>query len=167
MIIFLGALAAVIVVLYWAYCRRAALAHQEKLAELMLEYFERDDISEADKDSAYWSYRFARAWLFMPVMAVLSVAAIFVAVVLGRLDADLSNVKKNSARNDIMDAAMQMYMAKNPITFIIFMAASLALIGIILPFGFIFHRLKAMPSPASLYSLIVAKASHSSERHAH
>lgn len=167
MSIFFGAVAAAVIVLYWVWCGRAALAHQSRLADLMVAYFERDDISEADKDSAHWAYTLSRMWIFMPAMAVLSVVAIFLAIVTARLDSDMSKVASNTARNDIMDAAVKMYMAKNPITFIVFMSASLMVIGAMLPFGFFFNRLKSIPSPTSIYSVIASRASHATQRHAH
>lgn len=167
MSIFLGALAAIFTVAYWVFCRHSALAHQSHLGELMVAYFDREDVSEASKDSAYWAYNLSRTWFFMPIMAVLSVAAFFFAIVTARLDSDMSKIKTDTARNDIMDAALKMYMAKNPITFIVFMTASLVIISVMLPFGFIFNRLKSVPSPTSIYSLIANKASHFVGRHAH
>lgn len=165
--IFFGALAAAAIILYWVQCRRSALIHQSRLADLLVAYFEKDDVSESDKEAAYWTYNFSRMWIFMPAMAVISVGAFLFAIVAGRLDSDVETIKSNGARNEIMDTALKMYMAKNPLTFIIFMAGSLSLIGMMLPFGFIFRGLKSIPSPASIYSAIAAKASHPVRRHAH
>jgi hypothetical protein len=167
MSIFFGAIGAAIIVLYWVWCRRSALVHQARLGDLLVSYFDRDDVSESDKDAAYWTYSFSRTWFFMPAMAILSVFAFLYAIIADRLDSSLANIKRDDSRDEIMDVAIKMYMARNPISFILFMAGSLSIIGMMLPFGFIFRGLKSIPSPASVYSAIADRASHPDRRHAH
>ena len=163
--ILLGLTGSLLVVAYWAYCRRAALVHQERLASLIADYFEQDDVSDPDKDAAYWTYKMARTWLFVPVMTVISPIAILVGIVAGGIESKMEQIHADTRRNDIMDAALKMYMTRNPLTAALFMTATAVIIGIFIPVGILFNRLKSFPSATAVYSAIANSASHQPSRH--
>ena len=150
------------VLAYWVICRQAALKHQERAAELLIAYLGRDDISERDKDIAHTNYRMLRAWVSLPLIALVSPLFIAKAV----FSKDFENVGRGDpARNEIMDASMMMYVTKNPVTSIVFMSAVLISIGVLAPIGMAFNRLKSIPSLESLFRSIAITASDSAHIH--
>ncbi|WP_017905322.1 hypothetical protein [Pseudomonas asplenii] len=163
----LGFAAAAAVVAYWAYCRRAAVTHQMRLATLVENYLE-SDASAADKDCAYFVYTFARYWLYVPVMTALVPVVLIIKLVSGGSMIDTQDGEPKEARDAIIDASFKMYMTKNPITSAVFFTATAVMIGLVLPLGIIFKRLKSVPSAMDIYGFIAQGATHSQgRRHAH
>lgn len=161
----MGFAAAAAVVAYWAYCRRAAVVHQQRLAELVGAYIE-GDASPDDKDCAYLLYRLARTWLYVPVMTLLVPVVLIFKLVGGKSTGE--EWVNNDPREAIIDASLKMYMVKNPITAAVFFTATAVMIGLVMPLGIIFKRLKSIPSTMDLYGSIAQKATHAQgRRHAH
>lgn len=150
------------VLAYWVICRQAALKHQMRAADLLVAYLDREDISERDKDIAHTNYRMLRAWVSLPLIALVSPFVIAKGVFSKDFD---SMGRADSDRNEIMDASMMMYVTKNPATSIIFMSAVLISIGVIAPIGMAFNRLKSIPSLESLFRSIAITASDSAHIH--
>lgn len=140
--------AAALVIGYWIMCRRVALGHQKRVGQLLVEYFAREDVSDADKDAAYTVYSGARHWLAMPLMTLAAAPMILLAVFAGKIE---SLGRADTERNDIMDTSVQMYITRNPITSIACMFLVFTFLSVVTPFGFLFNTIKSIPSPSTLY----------------
>lgn len=155
---------AMLIVVYWIVCRRRSLAHREKAADLLVEYFDKKGVSEKDKDAAHFFYRFATSWFFMPLMTVLAFP-----VILGK------TLSKRSATGDgakdkdlIIDEMMKMYMFRNPITGAVCFLAFFVMVSAALLLGLFANRLRSIPSPSAVYMTTAAKVyHHPPRRHAH
>ena len=160
----LAAATAAGVVVYWAFCRRVSLRHREKAAELLGTYFQDESVSKSDKDSIYFTYRWASNWTFLPVVAVGGVLVMPFMLLSGKA----ISRKQSESHTEIMDSIMKMYITRNPITAVVCFQAifiQLALFGII---GLLFDRLKAIPTPSMIVSSMATKAAHSPlGHHAH
>lgn len=158
--IILALISAFAVILYWVSCRKAALKHQEKVADLLEKYFEDHKVSEEDRDSIYWTYRFARLWIFMPAMTLL--APIWLALSILIRGAGHVPRKPSAQHSEIIDYIVRMYVAKNPITSMICMPVFLFSVAVLSIIGLVTNRMKAIPTLASLYSSVAQTASHAS-----
>ncbi len=158
--IILALISAFAVILYWVSCRKAALKHQEKVAELLEKYFEDHKVSEEDRDSAYWTYRFARFWAFVPVMTI--VTPIWLALSIVLRGAGHVAKKPNAQHSEIIDSIVKMYVAKNPLTSMICMPVLLFSVAVLSIIGMVTNRMKAIPTLASLYTSVAKTASHAS-----
>lgn len=159
--IFFALVSAAAVILYWVSCRRAALKHQEKVAELLESYFEDHKVSEGDRDSAYWTYRFARSWFFMPAMTV--IAPIWLAASILIRGPGYVARKPTEKHQEIIDSLVKMYVAKNPLTSMVCLPVLLVAIAFLSVIGLASNRLKSIPTPAALYSAVADTASHASK----
>lgn len=149
------------VILYWVSCRKAALKHQEKIAVLLESYFEDHKVSEEDRDSAYWTYRFARSWFFMPAMTIVAPAWLAVSILVR--GSGYTAKKPSALHSEIIDTIVKMYVAKNPLTSMVCMPVFLVAVAFLSIIGLVFNRLKSIPTPASLYSAVADTASHASK----
>jgi len=154
-------ISAAAVILYWVSCRRAALKHQEKVADLLDSYFEDHKVSDDDRDSAYWTYRFARSWFFMPAMTI--VAPIWLAASILIRGPGYAPRKPTALHSEIVDTIVKMYVAKNPLTAMVCLPVLLVAVAVLSIIGLVSNRLKSIPTPASLYSAVADTASHASK----
>ncbi|WP_421547390.1 hypothetical protein [Pseudomonas sp. QD4] len=135
-----------IVVAYWYICRIRSLAHREKAAGLLTDYFNRHSVSEKDKDDAERFYMMARSWAFMPAMTLVVFPVLLVRALIRRPDRVSSK-----ERLEITDAVMKMYLSRNPITGTICLALfSLAAVMAVF-IGLLINRVRAVPSAPSAY----------------
>ncbi|WP_460067540.1 hypothetical protein [Pseudomonas sp. H1_G08] len=158
--IILALICAFAVILYWVSCRNASLKHQEKVAELLEKYFEDHKVSEDDRDSAYWTYRFARLWIFMPAMTL--VAPVWLALSILIRGAGHVPRKPSAQHSEIIDSIVKMYVTKNPLTSLVCMPVFLFSVAVLSIIGLVTNRMKAIPTLASLYSSVAHTASHAS-----
>lgn len=164
MVFALAGAAAALMVGYWIFCRRVSLRHRQKAATLLDSYFKDENVSESDKDSAYFTYRWARHWHFLPFMTVAGLIVLPVMVLAAK---DVGRMQSETQK-EIMDSVMMMYITRNPFTAVIclqVMFLVLAIFGIV---GLLFDRLKAIPSPSAMVSSMASRAAHSHlAHHAH
>jgi hypothetical protein len=158
--IILALISAFAVILYWVGCRKAALKHQEKVAELLEKYFEDHKVSELDRDSAYWTYRFARFWVFMPAMTIITPIWLALSIIV-RGPGYVAR-KPDAQHSEIIDSIVKMYVAKNPLTSMVCMPVFLFSVAVLSIIGMVTNRMKAIPTLASLYTSVAQTASHAS-----
>lgn len=158
--IVLALISAFAVILYWLSCRKAALKHQERVADLLEQYFNDHQVSELDRESAYWTYRFGRLWIFMPAMTL--IAPIWLALSILIRGAGYTAKKLNAQHSEIIDSIIKMYVAKNPLTSMICMPIFLFSVAVLSIIGLVTNRMKTIPTLESLYSSVAQTASHAS-----
>lgn len=157
-ILFAAGFAALMMV-YWVFCRRVSLVHRANAARLLEEFFASEDEAESEKATIYWTYKWTRYWLFLPVMMLLAPLVLVVMVVSG----DSPGTTRNSEKyNEIMESLMKMYMTRNPLTSMICAIPVVISFAIAVTIGLLLNRLKTIPSIVGVYSLAVDKASHGS-----
>lgn len=157
-------LGAISIVAYWVVCRRRSLVYRERAADLLVEYFEKHATNEAAKNGAERFYMNARHWLFMPVITVLAFPVILVSVLAKNPAVSIGSISKE--RMAITDAAMKMYLTRNPLTGTICLMAFFATALIAQFIGLLINRVRAVPSPAAIY-MTTSKAYPHFKRHAH
>ncbi|WP_338568793.1 hypothetical protein V6L78_19905 [Pseudomonas canadensis] len=154
-------LGASIIVAYWVVCRRRSLVYRERAADLLVDYFGKHGITDAEKDSAERFYLNARFWLFLPVMTVLAFPVILVSVLAKHPAAVVSK-----ERMAITDATMKMYLTRNPLTgtvcLLVFSVTALLAMFV----GLLINRVRFIPSPAAIY-MTTSKVYPHFKRHAH
>lgn len=144
------------VLVYWAYCRRVALLHQEKAADVIVSYMDNDNIPDVDKDIAYSLYFFARHWVFLPLTVLVSLPLI-VALGLGK-KTKTGNKTTQVYRNDVTDEVMKMYATKNPITTAACAIPVLLIMAVVVPFGLLFDRINSLPSASAVINSVSSTA---------
>lgn len=154
---------ALVIVIYWIVCRQRSLIHREKAEEMLVAFFDKKGISERDKDSAAYFFRFATSWFFLPVMTILAIP-VLLSRVFSKRQISASNGKDADA---ITDEIMKMYLFRNPITgaacFIVFFSV----VSIAMLLGLFTNRLRSIPSPSAVYMTTATKVYQQPRRHAH
>jgi hypothetical protein len=154
-------LGAGLIVAYWVVCRRRSLVYRERAAGLLVEYFGKHGVSEAEKDGAERFYMNARYWLFMPIITVLAFP-----IILGSVLAKNPTPSISKERMAITDAAMKMYLTRNPLT------GTICLLGFFVTallaqfIGLLVNRVRTVPNPITIY-MITSKVYPHFKRHAH
>lgn len=150
------------VVAYWAFCRHVAIKHQAKAAELVEAYLSTEGANEVEKDTAYVMYRMARMWLFMPIMAVLCIPFLPFMLLASPAKAKSPEVGERQA---MIDAIMQMYVARNPITSVVCIVPILLVIAVVAPVGLLLDRIKSIPSVTDVFGGVADSTAAYSVRH--
>ncbi|WP_417786728.1 hypothetical protein [Stutzerimonas xanthomarina] len=160
----LAGAAAALMVGYWIFCRRVSLRHRQKAAVLLDSYFQDDNVSETDKSSVYFTYRWASHWHFLPLMTLGGLIVLPIMVLSG---SDFGR-KQSEKHREIMDSVMMMYVTRNPLTSVVCLQAMFLVMAIFGIVGLLSDRLKAIPSPSQMVSSMASKAAHSHlTHHAH
>jgi hypothetical protein len=154
-------LGASLIVAYWVVCRRRSLVYRERAAGLLVDYFGKHGISDAEKDAAERFYLNARFWLFMPVITILAFP-----VILANVLAKNPITAVNKERMAITDAVMKMYLTRNPLTGTVCLMAFFVTALMAQFVGILINRVRAIPNPAAIY-MTTAKVYPHFKRHAH
>lgn len=154
-------LGAALIVAYWVVCRRRSLVYRERAADLLVEYFEDPGTTEVEKNGAERFYLNARLWLFMPVITVLAFPMILASVL-----AKNPAISISKERMAVTDAAMKMYLTRNPLTGTVCLMVFFATALIAQFVGLLINRVRAVPSPAAIY-MNTSKAYPHFKRHVH
>jgi hypothetical protein len=154
-------LGATLIVAYWVVCRRRSLVYRDRAADLLVEYFGKHGVTDAEKDAAEKFYMNARFWLFLPIMTVLAFPVILVSIL-----AKNPNSTMSKERMAITDSVMKMYLTRNPLTgticlMVFFVTALLAMF-----IGLLINRVRVIPNPAAIY-MTTSKVYPHFKRHAH
>lgn len=163
-----AAMACVTVAGYWLFCRKNALKHQLKAADLIEQYFADETISDKEKIKMYTNYRIMRSWFALPGMMLVGPIFIVVALATGKFKAESFSTENSKEFNDVFDSLMKMYVARNPLT----SAAVMSFLGLILTIsmviGVVLNKVIQFPSFGAISSAMLAKyLSFKSGRHAH
>ncbi|MBK3874719.1 hypothetical protein [Stutzerimonas frequens] len=151
--VILGGGSALAIVLYWAVCRRISLRYRKKAADLIEDYFARDDVSEESVSAISITYKSATFWAFLPLISLFSPLILLMALVTGKGTGE----KPGEEHAAILDAIMKMYISRNPLTammcfYFIFIA------GIpVMVVALMLERMKTIPNPLRIYGLAAAR----------
>jgi len=153
---------AAVIAAYWYVCRVRSLDYREKAAELLTAYFDKNSVSEEDKDDAERFYMMARSWFFLPLLTVF----VFPVLLFRTLSKRPDN-KPSKDRTAITDAVMKMYLTRHPITGTICLTGFC--IGWLLAFfvGLLINHVRALPNPSATYMSVIRVAMPGSWRHHH
>lgn len=158
MIWLLGAVAAAVVVAYWAYCSRESTRLLVQASDLIVSMAEDPDTSDEEMQSIYAAYRMAQYWAFLPLMAILSPIVTFVMVVIGQENPYKS--ERSEKYREAMDMIVVMSFVRNPLT-AVFCFTIISLAGLISMLIAVFSRkVFSQPSYSGIFSAVSVEAAH-------
>ncbi|MEZ2602869.1 hypothetical protein [Kluyvera intermedia] len=163
-----AAAACVTIAGYWLFCRKNAIKHQQKAAELIEQYLADEALPEKEKMKMYTNYHLMRSWFALPGMLLMGPLFIVIALASGKFKAD-SIVSDNSKEfSEVYDSLMKMYVAKNPITSAAVMSVMGLFFALSFVVGIVLNKVIKFPSYAAISSAMLAKyLSFRARRHAH
>lgn len=144
---------------YWHTCRKRALTHQSRVADLIEGYLGSPDVSDADKDSIYHLYVFFRKWWSLPILTVWVPFLMTLSIIKGKRPTN-KKIKKEDRKafekREIISKLLIMYIAKNPITSLLCMLCISACSVALAVLGATLNRLSSMPTIDAIFGMYSA-----------
>ncbi|EJC1153977.1 hypothetical protein MYA08_001860 [Cronobacter sakazakii] len=152
---------------YWVVCRKNALKHQYKAADLMEKYFADENISDREKTKMYINYKLFRHWFALPFLFLAAPFFIVYAFVSKKYQPEQMASENSAEFDEVFKCLMQMYIVKNPIISTVFMSIFGVFFAIAVVIGTMLNKASKVPPPAMMASTIISKLSAFKHKHAH
>lgn len=147
---------------YWALCRSRSLPLREKASQLVTEYIERDDVSEADAQSMFGAYFLATKCWFLPLAVILSIGFIpYIALVSKPGDKPTPDDKRK-----IMASCMLFHVVRNPLISVVCLSVIFIWTMLFVAGGLLTRRITSVPSLGQVLD-ILSVLRPERDRHAH
>ncbi|MBK4989798.1 hypothetical protein [Pseudomonas sp. S36] len=137
-----ASLLAALTVGYWALCRHRSLPLRERASQLVVEYVERDDVSDADARSIFGIYSVSTKFWFLPLAVIVAVPLMPILALIGKPDDKPTPADKRK----IMVSCLLFHIVRNPIISVICLSLIFVWTTFFVAVGLLTRRISSVPS---------------------